>query len=44
VNGALLIGIALGALAVVYVLWPLLKPTPAARRSGHSTPAGGALP
>jgi len=30
---ALLIGIALGALAVAYVLWPLLRPTPSATRT-----------
>ena len=39
---ALLIGIALGALAVVYVLWPLLKPTGATARNDDSTPADGA--
>jgi hypothetical protein len=33
--------VALGALAVVYVLWPLLRPTPAAKRSDHATPADG---
>jgi hypothetical protein len=26
VNASLLIGVALGALAVAYVLWPLLRP------------------
>jgi hypothetical protein len=40
---ALLIGIGLGALGVVYVLWPLLKATPVAKRSDQSTPANGAL-
>ena len=40
---ALLIGVALGALAVVYVLWPLLKATPVAKRGDRSTPVDGAL-
>lgn len=36
-NRALLIGVALGALAVAYVLWPLLRP---ARRSSADADTG----